>query len=117
MKEGYNKEVGRRIRSSRNKAMLTLMELGARVNLHESTISKYENGYIYSLDIDKLKEFAHVLNVPIEYLACWDSSKKPSEESISKWISVVGETEFTDEEFNELANFAKYLISKRDSHE
>ena len=37
--------------------------------------------------------------------------------SVKKWINVVGETEFTDEEFNELANFAKYLISKRDSHE
>ena len=109
--------IGERIKFLREQNSYTQEKLEEITDIQKGTISKYENGYIYSLDIDKLKEFAHVLNVPIEYLACWDSSKKPSEESISKWISVVGETEFTDEEFNELANFAKYLISKRDSHE
>ena len=46
-----------------------------------------------------------------------DQNHAKLDNNIKKWINVVGETEFTDEEFNELANFAKYLISKRNAHE
>lgn len=119
MKDPYNIKVGERIRSSRKARKMTMKELGEKVKLHESTISRYENGDISSLDLEKMKEFASVLCVPVDYLACWDDDVPPKDRSpdidkaLLKWYEAVGELNFNDEEFDELVNYAKYIVSKR----
>lgn len=67
-----NKEIGLKIFNARKNLKMTRAELGNRVNLHESTVKRYEDGQIKSLDIDKLKEFAVALNIsPVDLLG-WD---------------------------------------------
>ncbi len=70
----YNKEFGKRIHNARKNLDMTMKELGKKVNLHESTIKRYEDGKIKSLDIEKAKEFAKALKVSEEYLLGWESS-------------------------------------------
>ena len=67
----YNETVGKRIKESRMNAGLTLEELGNKVGLTKSTVTKYERGEIKSLDVSKIKEFARVLNIKSSYLAGW----------------------------------------------
>lgn len=68
----YNKIVGRRIFAARKELGLTRKELGKRLSLHESTIKRYEDGDIKTLDIEKMIEFANALNVPPDYIMAWD---------------------------------------------
>lgn len=78
MSNDYNIQVGKRIKKSRKKKGISMKVLGEMVNLHESTISRYEKGEIKALDIEKLKEFAKVLDVPTSYLIGWDYVETPT---------------------------------------
>ncbi|WP_158540705.1 helix-turn-helix domain-containing protein [Romboutsia weinsteinii] len=59
----FNAEVGLRIFNTRKKHKLSRAELGKKVNLHETTVKRYEDGHIKSLDVEKLKEFAQALDL------------------------------------------------------
>lgn len=83
----YNKELGLRIYDARKTLGLTMKELGKKVNLHESTIKRYEDGGIKTLDIEKIKEFAKVLRISPIYLMGWDES---TEYNNSTMINVYG---------------------------
>ncbi len=78
----YNKKVGQRIKSARLEAGLTLEELGEKVDLTKSTVTKYERGEIKSLDIIKIKEFAKHLKVDSSYLAGWKDTSNNTKEFI-----------------------------------
>lgn len=78
-----NIEIGNRIRETRKKRNMSMKELGKRVNLHESTISRYEKGEIQALDIEKLKEFAKALDVSSSYLIGWEEKKEEHHEGSS----------------------------------
>lgn len=73
--EDYNKKVGLQIRQARKNKRLSMKELGELVNLHESTVSRYEKGEIQALNIEKLKEFANALDIPPEHLLNWTDNK------------------------------------------
>lgn len=72
MDSDYNIEVGKKIHDRRKALRMSMKTLGKKVNLHESTISRYEKGEIQSLDIEKIKEFAKALDISISYLISWD---------------------------------------------
>lgn len=44
MKDNYVKEVGERIRKVRKQRKISMKELGSRIGVSESAISRYENG-------------------------------------------------------------------------
>lgn len=71
-----NEDIGKRIKQARKAKKMTIRKLGELVNLHESTVSRYEKGEIQSLDIEKLKEFADALDVTPAYLMGWDEPEK-----------------------------------------
>jgi transcriptional regulator with XRE-family HTH domain len=71
----YNKKVGTRLFSARKHLKMTRAELGLKIGLHESTIKRYEDGEIKSLDIKKIKEFAKALEVSPAYLMGWEEEK------------------------------------------
>ena len=64
MQKDFNKEVGLKIFNARKNKKLSRAALGEVINLHESTIKRYEDGQIKTLDIEKMKEFAKVLDIP-----------------------------------------------------
>ncbi len=85
----YNKLVGQRIKDARLKADLTLEELGNRVGLSKSTVTKYERGEIKTLDVSKLKDFAFVLGIDSSYLAGWEDDTNKTKEFIPKHKQVI----------------------------
>lgn len=72
----FNIDVGKKIFNARKSLNMSRAELGKRVNLHESTVKRYEDGHINSIDIAKLKEFANALNISPAYLMGWDIDKQ-----------------------------------------
>lgn len=67
----YNKEFGKRIQQRRKELELTTKELGLLVDLHESTVGRYEDGKIKQLDITKAREFAQALKMDLVMLLDW----------------------------------------------
>ncbi len=111
MNNKYDEMVGDRIRKARKNNRMTMKELGNKVGMHESNISRYEKGEL-SLDVIQVKQFASALGVSSAYLCGWDNNSN-TEKDIKKWFDVVGELNFSDDEFNQLANYAKFIISQR----
>ena len=72
MERNFNQRVGLIIFKARKKKKLSRAALGEIVNLHESTIKRYEDGQIKTLDIEKMKEFAKALDIPPEELMGWN---------------------------------------------
>jgi transcriptional regulator with XRE-family HTH domain len=67
-----NKRIGLKIFTARKGLQMSRAELGRLVDLHESTVKRYEDGEIKSLDIDKLKDFARALNISPVTLLGWE---------------------------------------------
>ena len=106
--------IGQRIKKSRKKAKLSMAELGERVGIHHSTISRYEAGYVQSLDIDKLIKIAKVLNVSADYLMGWDVNEVGEEEKLLKPISkYLKASDFTKEEAKQIIDYCRFIILKR----
>ncbi|MGL5714680.1 MAG: helix-turn-helix domain-containing protein [Paraclostridium sp.] len=74
----FNVDVGLKIFNARKELKMSRSELGKKINLHESTIKRYEDGHIKSLDIEKLKEFANALDISPEYLMGLENTKTES---------------------------------------
>lgn len=79
----FNTEVGLKIFNARKNLKMSRADLGKKVNLHESTIKRYEDGHIKSLDIEKLKEFANALDISPAYLMGWEDDKKESKSTFN----------------------------------
>lgn len=79
----FNKEVGLKIFNARKNLQMSRVDLGKKVNLHESTIKRYEDGHIKSLDIEKLKEFAYALNISPAYLMGWEENTEFKTDNVS----------------------------------
>lgn len=73
-----NKSIGARIRKSRKDLGLSMEELGKLVDLHESTVQRYEVGKIKDIEIETIITFAKALKVKPEYLLGWDVSDEYS---------------------------------------
>lgn len=114
--EDINFEVGFRIRTARKKLKMSMKELGKALNLHESTISRYEKGEIQNLTIEKLKEFAKVLNVSVLYLMGWDDLEQITKNK-ERYKKEVGNPIFTDYEMTQIINYCNYILSLRDKKE
>ena len=87
MGEKYNKEVGTRLYSKRKELKLTRAELGKKIKLHESTIKRYEDGEIKTLDIEKIKEFAEALETTPAYLMGWKDTSV-ADENIPNYVGI-----------------------------
>ena len=63
-----NIQIGKRLYIERKRREMSMKEVASLVNLHESSVQRYEAGLVKKISIDKLKEFAKVLNLDIDYL-------------------------------------------------
>lgn len=71
MDQNMKKEIGQRLFEKRKEREMSRAELGKLLNLHETTVKRYEDGEIKNLDIEKLTEFAHALDTTASYLLGW----------------------------------------------
>lgn len=74
MRTDYNKSVGRRLYEARKAKGYSRAKVGELVGLHETTVKRYEDGDIKSLDIERLKAFAEVLGTSATDLLGWISN-------------------------------------------
>lgn len=74
MDNNYNKSVGERLLRARKEKGYSRAKVGELVGLHETTVKRYEDGDIKSLDIDRLKSFADVLGTSAAELLGWISN-------------------------------------------
>ena len=70
-----NIEIGKRLLHARKDKDLTRIELGKMINLHESTILRYEKGLIKNVSLDILKQFAEALGVETKFLIGWEQKE------------------------------------------
>lgn len=77
-----------------------------------SSINKIESGRPVTQKI--IVRLADALHTTPSYLMGWDDEEPPVIMEIDKrWIDEIGAVSFTEEEMNELINYAKFILSKR----
>ena len=135
-------ELGARIKMLRLDKKMTLEQLGEYVGVSKSTVRKWETGMIANMRQDKIPKLAKALDTTPAYLMGWEEEQdtendiiksldnpifnEPIEiindtktqnnkrvEHYKKWVEVFGDENFSDEEFEEVINFAKFVLSKR----
>lgn len=80
MEYDFNKTVGQKLYEARKAKGYSRAKVGALVNLHETTVKRYEDGDIKTLDIERLKAFAKVLGTPAAELLGWLSDSNSDED-------------------------------------
>lgn len=125
---------GRRIKKRRLELNLSAGELAERIGKDRSTVYRYESGDISKITIDMLFPLAEALETTPAYILGMDSPEAnpakagvinvgqwaayaSSNEAIVKnmraWIDEMGQIEFTEDEHQQIIDFAKYLLFKR----
>lgn len=116
------KNIGENITALREMNKLSLNELAEELHVSTDKLSAYENG-IEQIPYDTLDRLASLFNVSVNMLIGMNFKARENEthfvsimrilKRTRQWNEVVGETQFSDAEMEELMNYAKYIISKR----
>lgn len=69
-----SKEIGKRIKQSREAADMSLNDVGKKLNLNKSTILRYENGEMAKVKAPIIEQLAAVLRVSPHYLMGWSDN-------------------------------------------
>ncbi|EGS30698.1 DNA-binding helix-turn-helix protein [Peptoniphilus sp. oral taxon 375 str. F0436] len=72
--------IGQRIKSAREDKNLTIKELAELLGLSESTVSRYEAGYVAKIKLPVLSSIAGILDVQEEYLLGVTDKKQSSDD-------------------------------------
>jgi lexA repressor len=71
--------VGQRIFEARKRRKITRKEIADFLQVHETTIKRYEDGNTKKLPTDRLEKIAKYLNTSIEYLMGWEYEPQTSQ--------------------------------------
>ena len=71
-----NNNVGQRIFEARKRRKISRKEVADFLQVHETTIKRYEDGNTKKLPTDRLEKIAKYLNTSIEYLMGWEEEQK-----------------------------------------
>lgn len=132
-------EFGMRIREIRKMKKLTQKDLSSLMNVTQSTIVAIEKGQ-RRIPLNMIYKFCEVFDMPYEELVNKHNSHieettnnkshltkyEVNQERIpfinedkkisahyERWLNIIGYEHFTDEEIDQLIDYAQYLISKR----
>lgn len=99
----------KRMKQSREKQGMTLAELGRKIGKTEATVQRYESGNIKNLKNDTIESIATALNVNPAFLMGWieDIEEQPQHRAAHL------DGDLTDEEWQEILDYAEYIRSKR----
>lgn len=132
MERGECMTVGNRIKNRRKDLQMSVDELANKLNKNRATIYRYEKGEIENLPLDVLEPLAKALDTTPQYLMGWDKKlsgmhmKDGNKESIyfafneknvkhvEIWHDTFGIDAFTDEEFEKLLEYGKFLMTLRE---
>lgn len=116
---------GKELKKLRENNQLSLMEMSKELDIDVSSLANFETG-VSKVPIDILIKFATYFNVSIDDLVGIHNENESNDfkgaifsknphfaEQYKKWKNELGTINFTNEELDEIINFAKYLVSKR----
>lgn len=106
------KKIGNTIKSQRVNAGLTQSELAEKVGISSSAIGMYEQGR-RTPPVDVLYDISNALNVSFIDLVPEVNEKENTYQINTIAAHLPKGVELTEEERNELTNYANYIISKR----
>ena len=99
--------LGDRIKAKRDELDLTLEEVAKFVGVSRQTIQKYESGVIANIPSDKIESLAFALRTTPSYLMGWET------EETNRLAAYFDNDEYTEEELNEIRQFAEFVKNKR----
>lgn len=108
--------IGERIKERRIYLGLTVDDLAEKLNKNRATIYRYEKGDIENLPLDVLEPLAKALETTPAYLIGWDIEEKNhiyTKATYNPVYKKIHQLQLTDDEFDELYNYAQYIKSKR----
>lgn len=115
---------GSKIQALRQAHKMTQVELAKELGISKTTLADYEIGLI-RIPLSAIKMFAEYFDVSIDELIGLKVSNKSNESKViltndtqlmerkTKWYKEFQPYEFTDDEIDEIINYAKYILSKR----
>lgn len=102
----------RRLRIERRKTQGDMAEV---LNIQRTTYGEYERGKI-TPPIDKLETIARILDTTPQYLIGWDDTDNANRLA-EKWLKESANITLTDEEYDKLIEYAKFLNYLREERE
>ena len=114
--------LGDNIRALREINELPESEVADELHISIDKLRNYENG-IENIPYDLLDKLANLFNIDVTMILGMNFKARANEprfktslrilERTKQWNEIVGDSTFTDEEMQELMNYAKFIISKR----
>lgn len=103
-----------RIKKCRELLRLSQLEVSKITGISNKSLSRYENGDTEP-DLETLKRLSKLYKVSIDYLLGKTDNPNPAEEDIGSFkFALYGEIkDLSDEEKQEIINYARYLKSKK----
>lgn len=106
-------EIMTRMRKRREELNMSYQTLSEKVGISKSTLQRYETGYIRNMPVDKLEDIAKALCVSPSYLMGWeDESFRDEPTTLAAHFD--GD-EYTEDELDEIRQFAEFVKNKRKS--
>ena len=100
-------EMGDKIKSLREKAGMTLEELGQKVGVGKSTVRKWETGQIANMRRDKISKIANALDVSPAYLMGWTDNPDP------KYVETLeGKLDVTGNQLKDIENNIRHQVEE-----
>lgn len=102
-----------RLKETRERRGLTLLELANKIDRTEATVQRYESGNIKNLKNDTIESLAQALNVSPAYLMGWETPKNVHPVTELAKIPVLGKIA-CGEPIDAIENIAEYRSVPRD---
>ena len=111
-------EVGSLIKRKRLEKGFTQTQLAEILGTSTTTVARWESGNVNQLQKSPMmKTLANALGVPPLVILGFATEETEPEDKRQvqheEWERQFADVDFTDEEFDEIINFAKYVLSKR----
>lgn len=105
-------EFGAKIKLLRHARGLTQEQLSELIGISKTSVVNYETG-TRKVPLSMVKRFSEFYHVSIDELVGIEAKGVPNAGQLSRWREEIGEEHFSDEEFEELIAYAKYMIHRR----
>lgn len=106
-------EMNEKIKNRREELGLTLQEVGDYLGVSKATVQRYESGEIKNLKLESIEKLAKILKISPAYLMGWEEAPK-KQNQLETLAAHFEEEDFTEDDIDDINDFIKYVISKKD---
>ena len=104
------------LKKRRSELGYTLLEIADKMGVSEATVQRWESGNIKSLRQGRISQLADILRVSPAALMGWEEEPEEKDEASDiealKMALFSGNTEVTDEMWEEVVNFARFVEAR-----